>query len=1104
MAPLTAKAKAEAAARAKAEAAEQPGTTAEKPGEEKKAEVETETKKGLAEAKKDVEKKATGEKTKKEIKDLREKFEAAKEDLNVMLLSRYRRERQIDVNSLVPNTEEGITNVEVVFKDKLLLDADTVDWMGEEMRKALRTAESAESDEKRQLFVNAENNRERCKEVFGDGFYYAYLYFKEVKDKIGKYQPQDKTQFENLRKRDSDPIIGSVVDKGTELAHDIVKSVQEGDYEKMALYGIAAYSFYKIWNKWIGPKLSSNNEKDFPWGSILLVGAGAYCGLSIFAPNTLKKLWGKGVHADAKGTAAEDLIGLLKVDPAAAEKGVEIGVLAAVTEANVKDIFLPMISFEGNSRYDTRSTNTGMIQLTNPGIAKYFDSEVLAAGPVYPDQPPFAKRTPMQKAYAKACEQLYKSAMWLKQEWDRRVLTGKTPGDKKFENAFLKETSGDFKMADLYRKLGTYSASVVPEMPWTDDLKKEAEIFLKGAAGAKGMFETTDNVRITQLEPNFAKLRVKDFPFIMKLKEDSEGNRQYLFFPANDNLPSSTPLATVNANDPESMKAGAVAVKGKIEDRMDELLANYDIEGASGDKAKKYEEGRWFAEVEMPGVLKHKIPARTVKAVIHVEDDGESLKFMDSTGSKTIYFVSKEMKEHYDYAPQILNAVKNQFEAFSPMLHQMKFEGDPNSDKFDLFFSGDDELSLRMRVDENGKYSIVDKEQEKKLVQNEVFRTTYVEAFAEQEFGFFDEMKKKVDRMPQSYFLYFFQGMPSFFSGLKVDKWLNPNSDVISGSIPNYFTYMLIESKRDALKYRLFWKMADATSFEDLEDRKSGLYDQLHALKGYYENFKTVMASAPKNRDSWPREDFMMRVVEPLRSAGVSPTYLEALDYFENSVFTKIGYKGQQAGDISERVHAVAGQLLGVFYYYTADHDEFVKFPSEGEKVQFENYCKYVTSQILDQYEEPVKGTPNIPPTNFNVMSFDEFKLTPGSDKLSGINEQGPMSVDEVKNKLTDDYNRILTKFKDAYPKDVKYESLNAKYGLLTKPLTRPDGTTKAPVEERAELIVNRSGGRRDKQLSLLEEYKLSFIQDLYSDDLVWHEHTVKERWNVFWKKLWI
>lgn len=1087
-----------AAAKAKAEAAEQPGATAGTP--ETEAKVTTETKKGLAEAKHDVGKSTTGEKTKKEIKDLRERVEAAKKDINVMQLSRDRRDKNIDVNSLVPNTEEGIANVEKVFKNKFLLSGDIVDWMGEEMRKALKMAESAESDEKRQLFVNAEQYLNQCKDVFGEGFYYAFSYFKDVKDLAGKYQTQDKTLTDNLRKKDSDPIIGSIVDKGTELAHDIVKSVEEGNYEKMALYGIAAYSFYKIWDKWIGPKLSSNKEGDFPWGSVLLAGAGAYCGLSIFAPNTLKKLWGKGVHADAKGTAAEDLIGLLKENPAAAEKGVEIGVLAAISQANVKDVFAPMLSFEGNMRYDTASSDAGMIQLTNPGLARYFDSETIAAGPIYPDRPPFSKRTPMQKVYAKACEQLYKSAMWLKQEWDTRVLAGKTPAhDRKFEDAFLKETSGNFKMADLYRKLGTFSASVVPEMPWTDDLKDEAEKFLNGEAGGKGMFEKTDNVEIKQLEPNFMKIRVRGFPFVVKLKGDSDGTRQYLFFPAGDDFPSATPLATVDTKNPESIKEGALAVTRKVDARMDELLANYEIEGARGNEVKKYEEGKWFAEVEMPGVPKHKIPARRVKAVIQVDMDGESLKFLSPTTSEPIYFVSNEMKENNDYAPQVLNAIVGQerFNALRPMLlsNKMRLGKDPaDTNEFDLLFT-EGLPSLRMMVDKDGNYSSVDPEAEKELLQSEVFRKTYVEAFAEQYLGFFENMRKQVDKMPQSYFLYFPESMTKWFSGLKADKWLNADSDVISGSIPNYFTYMLIDSKRDALKYRLFWKMAEAGSFEEVEKAKSGIFDQL-TLMEHFANGKFLETMKGKNRDSWSRDEFMIKIVEPFRSTGVSRIYLSSIDYFENSIFKKIGYNGERGGDISEKSHALAGQLLSAFYYYTAEHDTNFKEGSP-EEIKFENYCHYVADELFNQYEEPTKLTPNIPPENFKILRFNEWeRVTPNPEKLKDVDDaEGVMTVEQIKTKLAEDYSEVVSTLQKSYGVKVNLKYLQETLAEFGQKDNRFDLHSKA--------IFDQTHGRRSNQVSLMQKYKMDFINELYEDNKVWNNLSAKETFDVYVRKFW-
>lgn len=1084
------KQRAMAAADAGAEAGE------EKPSGGKAKEIGKETRKGLAEAKKEVGKGAVENETKKEIQDLHERFEEAKKDLSRRTISRERARNAIDANSLVPNTNEGVDNIEKVFKSKLLLDKNTVDWMTGEMRKAIKSAESQESAEKRQLLIGAETNLTPCKAVFGEGFYYAYLYFIEVKKLITEYQTQDKTEGINLRKKDSDPILTTVADKGTEIVTDAIKAVQEGDYAKMALYGIAGYSFYKIWKEWVSPRLHGKKEGDFPWGGVLLAGTGLYCGLSIFAPDTLKKIWGKGVNADAKGTSAEDLANLLKENSAAAEKGVEIGVLAAVAQANVKDVFAPMISFEGNLRYDAESASAGMIQLTNPGLLNCFDSEVRAAGPVYPNRPPFAKRTPMQKAYAKACEKLYQSAMWLKQEWDMRVLaSGKTSDDKKFENAFLKETSGDWKMRDLYRELGAFASSVLVEMPWTDTLRDEAEKVLNGGTGVEGMFGETDNAAIKQLEPGFMKIRVRGFPFTVKLKQDSENNRYYLFYPAGDDMPSSTPLASVNVASPESMRQGALAITRKVDARMKELLANYHIEGVSGKEAIEYKGGEWIAEVKVPGVEKYKIPARTIKARVEVgADSGESITFVDVQSNKPIYHVDKAMKENYDYAPVVLNEVADQFNALGSLRlsGQMKFKDDPSSgNEFDLLFG---EKSLRMTVDKNGKFSSVDKVKEKDLVQSEVFRTQYVEAFAKEEFGFFDEMKKYIDKMPQSYFMYFPESMTKWFSGLKVDKWLNADSDVISGSIPNYFTYMLIDSKRDALKYRLFWKMVEATSLDGIETSKVGISDQLDQLKAYYEIFRGIVPN--KDRDSWGRNDFMIRVVEPLRSAGASRIYLSAIDYFEGSVFKRIGYKKERGGDVSERTHALAGQLLSAFYYYTSPHDDLNFKEGSSEEIEFENYCHHVADELMKQYEEPTKLTPNIPPENFKIARFEDWRVnTPSANKLKGIDAQGEMPVTEVKTKLTEAYEEVVETLKKTYGVKVNSAYLNETLEAFKAEGDRFDLHSKA--------IVDLAHGRRTRQNSLIEEYKMDFINELYEDDSVWNDLSFKETFDVYVRKFW-
>ena len=964
---------------------------AEKPSEKKEDEKKKKEKKVGIEGKKERAKKKTAidlVERKKKVQDNRLNLNIAREGL------------EVDPQMLDPTTEEGLKQVVEAFYSLQLAPTD-VKWMEDQLKLAFdQKFTKGLSDRQKAFLQDPEGN---IKEIgsFAPDFKMAYLYFLSVKHTLVEQTDRQLTGIEKRRDKDREPILSTVMDELGKAGGKLMTAVEERDWATIALYGAGAFALYKIWDKKIKPLTSGLA------GDLLMYGTAAYAGLYIFKPELLKELRGKGTNIDIKGTAWENIANFFDTNPAAYEKGIEVGIMAAVSEERVKDIYGAMTP--GNDEYDKRSAKFGMIQLSNLPIAFHaFDFDVIKQGPLYLDEKPESSLNAQERVYVTACRQLYKSCKNLRKMYQNNVYR---KNQVSFEEQFLAKDAPDYTMEHLADFMTAYVPNY-KKMFWDGDSYVAArKDLLPGADGDVSVFDSTDAAWIYQSSGTAMKAKVRGFPMIIKLDQKADGTKDYLFYLASKAGEGASPVATAKAGDAESGDAAREIIVEKIDEEIKGLIERVVVDGRKGLDAFDWNGKQWEAKMTVKGVSKFNVPPKQIDVYLDVFDNGTVVKCL-SHDLKTVIVIDENAV--YDYESGLLDDIMHQddmaFNALNPFYEEnlIKFVNiEEHYTDFWLIVEG---MNIRCTFD-GTNFSIADegKDNERKLIQSPKFRKRYVEVFSKQEFGVFDDMKKYATRMPESYFLYFFEGMTDWVTGAKLDKWIDPSADCISGSIPDYFTFMLIESKKQSLEHQLSYAVKSATSFKDITNQVESINYTLNSVKAYANKLKN--ASPDKWRTSWGRNKFMSEIIEPLRRTGVkSNEYLYATKRFEVAIFSKLGTKGS---DVSKNLHHISAKLFSVFSYYTAKHDKesLDKYGDPAEKAnsnKYAQYFKYVEDQIIDHaqdYLDEGMAPENIPDAAA-FKGIDEFGVwfskTPITADLDYRNASDPISHDIPKTKNDD------------------------------------------------------------------------------------------------------
>lgn len=919
-----------AAAKAKAEAVAQPDITAEKPeeekGEGKKAEVKAETKKELAKEKKDVEKETTRAKVKKEMADL-------KGTLKRLDINKAREDAELDPTTFDISNEEGLKKVVDIFIYKLGLDRANVRWMEDNLKLAfsqeiLKKPNPADAT----MLQNPEGNETRIGDEYPD-FYLALQYYKTVRDTLVEQRKYQETGIENRQKMNEDPVFNKATTYLQGAYDRLMTAVENRDYATMGMYAAGFYCIYKVWNQIAAHKTGGAIKTALIWGTAI------YAGTHILAPDVAKKIFGGGTSTDIKGTALENLKNL-------GEKGFqsmkEMTTAALVAPAKVKDIFEPLVA-------DPKSTKYEMIQLTNPGIAKCFP-ELAGIGPLYPDSKKHFSA--QEDLYIETAKILYRNALALKEAWQNKVQ----PREKvSFDKRFLDKDSANYTMEQLYDALTPYAANY-------------RETIFSAAVGEEArkdlykVFKESDNFNIVgHSGTNKLPGTMMGFPIVVRRNDNAATDvREYRISLASD--PDKI-VATVVPDDLDSIESARKDLREAITQRMRELLSRVSISNDTATEKVHYDGKNWVArEIMIAGVEEFGIKAHPENIIVYPHPDGRSIEFK-MLGSGAIVIVDEKLVEHYQISIPVLADLMQQkeFRSLNVFYKQrtVEFEDpEPGDHKFVLKIAGIPlEFTCDPKAKEN-KYILENPEKVEDLIQTREFQDAYIEArAASEEFKVFDEMKVFVkENMPESTLGYFGEYGVRLVTGSMPAPYQGLSTDVFSGSIPNNYTYMLVDAKKNHVLGLLRHGLKDCKSFDDINEKEGPVNTVLQKIDAQFAYLMQNQDLMKKGKN-WGRGEFMREVIDPLKDAGTeSRAYKVALRRFESAMFSELGLGGS---DWREELHLIAGKLFNVYFYNTShlDSPELDRQPTDSERKsgilvpiesrKRENYFYYVERTIV-------------------------------------------------------------------------------------------------------------------------------------------------------------
>ena len=1006
------------------------------------------------------------------------------------------REKRIAPETWDPKTEEGLKQLVHDLEIEIGLEPNDVKWMEDELKYAFdQEVWKTPNDPNRQLFLFPENNLGKIGTI-RPGYQFAYTYFLAVQNIALESVDSHSKIDESNRSQGRDSGFEKATDLISEKTSEILDAVEERDYSKLALYAVAGYSFYKIFKN----IKDSSSEGAKAFKKFALYGTAAYCGLALFAPDYLDKIKGRGIDEDIKDTSFATFEGLMQRDPEWAKRGIDIGLMAALQDAPVKELFGTIVP--GSPTYEPDATALGMVHLDNPIFSGFIPKSLRGMRPPAGNGPFSAE----EKVYRATSKRLFSTLKGMMFMYDHNTFSK----DKTTFKAKYIDVDGGYVLHDVVTLLAQHEANYNP-MPWSAELLKVARNDL---TGSNGLFnKKNEGVWIqSNAKGNNLKGTVRGFPVVIKMNQTPTG-KEYWFYLANEADSGAYPIAKYEVDNEDSGVMCKDALFDSIQSRMNELLAS--VLTTDPKTNIRFKDNGWTGSILMPANKEYGLDPTPLQVDAKVYSDGRAVS-VNYKGSKYPIVIDEMMAQDNYYAPFILNKIMKQkeFNALN-VFHadrRVEFkdlEGDETG-RFELIIRGADSTLLMQYNKTSGEFQSLGGEEG--LVQNEGFRRAYVEAYSRQDFApVFDEMKQTLANMDESFFLYFWEGAAGMFKDPKIDKWIDPSMDMLGGSIKDNYTKMLITTQQLALESHLYNVLGDADSLADIEEQKKKVGDRLNKMVAACKSMKT--AEHASDRDSWGRTEFILKIIEPIRSAGAdSLEYGSALKTFEGRMVNNLGLAGS---DWNENKHLVMAELYGAFYSFTVhldnrDLDKYGTIEEKENSNQHAQYFDYVSREIiamskpeLAAHGNMVENIPDIGRFKSKIDDFDTWKVYGLKTALLAIDNEDPFS-----NELEDGETRteleglFATRFEGVVKSILDNASDSVNEAFLVQRLANELGVKQgyeyelgenAPLKDyRERPIFNKYATaaarfqKRTPQLDYVEIAARKFLNDLIEDPKLW------------------
>ncbi|MFA6918108.1 MAG: hypothetical protein WC285_04755, partial [Candidatus Gracilibacteria bacterium] len=699
---------------------------------------------------------------------------------------------------------------------------------------------------------------------FPQAFVKAYAHFSYIKTKILSLGNTQTASLEAQRNLDGHALVDKPMDFVRSNYAKFTQAIKDHDYATAGLYVLGIYAIYKSIKSLAGDK----GEEVKKW---IFYGVAGYAGY-VFAKNAgydiLKMAGFKDKDAEVRGTPMEALAAMNLPEA----QDLDYDVVLRVAEVKVTDL---NDLFKEANTHGQNFIHPSQFPQIFPDLANigYFPMGIGEEG-LGDHAGNMGKRlTPKQREYIRVGQQLYKTVLVLRAAYDKTL--GKEEG-KSFDDAMKDPVLKESKVRHFCAVLGLYSFPTHESGLMVNRAMEKAKEQLAVAFNAYGNntigFSLEEASEQVSRKPGIYKGTIKGFPvyFVYSVKD-----KHFKVYLANeyggDDVPGRNTIAEIPIQGEAVQKEQVGKAVTAIDARMEKLLKLVKV-GAGN---PTFDGGKWVAKVKMPGNPEFGISESISDAKLVPNPNGDGLiVFME--GSDTPFNLDEHNAERIPLTISLLHEMFNNpdLDVFKPFYNaKMLTVTDPTSgDKtFTLRVSNISKtVEIKYNVGATPKFSVADPAQEKEMLKDPAFSSTYVEALGGDPNFELNKTLKDIESLitgpscPKSF-------LRHFGKIIMGDTPRGPLSrfDITSAGVPANYSKMVLANAKQTVIGRLQRSVDIQTSFKDVETARKLI------LEDAYNKFKAIQQTiANKNMDlslkgeSWDEADFMTEVIDPLRLAS--------------------------------------------------------------------------------------------------------------------------------------------------------------------------------------------------------------------------------------------
>ncbi len=970
-------------------------------------------------------------------------------------------------------------------------------------------------------------------------FAQAYAHMQALQ---GLLLTQDQSQLNTLAKQrdlDSEPAAEKVTKFFTDNYSKFTQAIRDKDYATAGMYAVGIFALYKTY-KALSDK--AGDKVKYLW-----YGLAAYTGHTFLknAGYDLPKMAGfRDMDYEAKGTPLAAMDNIIKQsEPKLAKelKDLDYGIVVQMSETSL--VGMQKLLDETND-HGIKFIHPYNFPGIFPDLADQWPFEMGIGEKGDFTGQSHTNLTSSQREYVRVGQQLYKTALGLRAVYDNTL--------KKDHPEYKGITYEDAIQGNATRSLGKVRHlldAVSHYAPEKQDKLFGSTVSIDKAHGEiVGAFK--DKVVGFHLERQIEKANhfegeIMNFPVVFVL----DGDKYRVYLKNNYGgveMPGKNVAAEIPVADgPEKEAAGAKLIEA-VRARMKELLRPLQGNGGRNFDTDIHYNGEWTTKVTFPEVANLGIGAEEEDATITPRKDGKGVDVVTKSGLRLSLDEEAIKQRPLEFALITKLIGQNPSTGFTGFSSLRVFSNakrlhvenvDTNTGKFTLLV-GNKRMPVKMIYVKPtgaaaGHFEFDDSpphlNQEGLLVSNPNFADEYVDAVtSDSKFEFnetCDDLKELIkEACPQGFLKYFFKSL----GGNTVRGELRGfNTDVLSGSIPNNFTNMIVNVLKTETYSKLRRKLRDAKTMADVDKiTKDVLSDANMEIKALYDNISSKNTEFKREGKDWERTEFMLGVIDKIRSGeGKSSHYTLARTDLEYMLY-KMNLPGWlTSSDLNENSHLAVEKMLNVFVHYTAHLDspdlDKLTYPAQPTAgVAPENdpalrghfvlrYLDLVKDRIINESAVMAKGSSLDPSTihpaassRWKIPEFETWMKSPEGryDALDPLDNKPAFKHDlndhkagkhteldeEMKTRLNAAKDRVI----DVVKEDLNLIALEAylnsvdpkEPGVFAR-RKKKDGTVVSELWETTNPIASVAGTKRSVQVRMMQNAANDFIDYVFSED---------------------